>query len=137
MTSKPSIQNYQQLAAAIVKVAASDYVEALIVINSGGILTAQQRSNAKKKRAMFKDKKQGEKAMRMYIAHCKLVNLAKAEYEATSNESFFRSADFAILMPNTDPNKFIELLRQKAEANEAIDTGYGSFLKSRGGWADD
>ena len=137
MTSKPSIQNYQQLAAAIVKVAASDYVEALIVINSGGILTPQQRANARKKRAMFKDKKQGEKAMQMYITHCKLVNLTKAEFEAKRNEAFFRSADFAIMMPNTDPNRFIDLLKQKAEANEVIDSGYGSFLKNKGGWADD
>ena len=132
MQSKPSIRNYQQLGAAIVKIAAVDYVEALIVIQCGGVLTPQQRLSAKKKRAMFKDKRQGEKAMNMYITHCKLSNLTKAEFEAKRNESFFRSSLFAILMPNTDPERFIELLRQKAEANEMIASGYESFLKSRG-----
>lgn len=134
MQDKIDIQNYQRLAAAIVKVAAADYVEALIVINSGGVLTSQQRSSAKKKKAMFKDKVQGEKAMNMYITHCKLTNLAKAEYEVQRSENFFRSAQFAILMPNTDPETFIELLRRKAEANEAIDIGYDSFLKQKGGY---
>lgn len=137
MESKPSIRNYQALGAAIVELAAADYVEALIVMQCGGVLTAQQRANAKKKRAMFKDKKQGTKAMNMYIEHCKRTNQIKAEIEAKKCEYFFQSSFFAILMPNTDPRRFTELLRQKAEANDTIESGYGSFLKYRGGWLDD
>lgn len=134
MQDKIDIKNYQQLGAAIVKIAAVDYVEALIVIQCGGVLTPQQRLSAKQKRAMFTDKKQGEKAMNMYITHCKLQNMTKAEYEAKRDEAFFRSSLFAILMPNTDPETFIELLRRKAEANEMIASGYESFLKQKGGY---
>lgn len=137
MPSEPNIRNYQALAAAVVKVAAADYIDALIIIQTGGVLTAQQRAGARKKLAMFENKKQGEKAMNMYITHCKLTNITKAEYEVQRCENFFRSSTFAILMPNTDPETFIDMLRQKAEANEAIETGYGSFLMHKGGWADD
>lgn len=135
--SEIDIKNYQNLAAAVVKVAAADYVEALIVIQRGGVLTAQQRSAARKKRAMFKDKKLADKAVKMYIDHCLATNLVKAEIEAEACERFFRSDIFAILMPNTDAEIFIDMLKTKAEANEEIATGYDSFLKHRGGFLDD
>ncbi len=136
---KPHIdlQNYQRLAAAVVEIAAADYVEAMIVIQHGGVLTAQQRSSARKKRAMFKDKQQGERAMQMYIDHCYITNLTKAEIEAENCLRFFYSPLFAMFMPHTDPNAFVDRLTVKAEGNEMIDSGYDSFLKHKGGWADD
>lgn len=144
---------YQELAAAIVRVASADYVEALIIIERGGALTKAQKKKIflkfieyGQKRYVYQfggiyfKQKENINRYRLSILKNKLdanSHKYKAEMEARIDEEFFRSALFAIFMPTTDPETYIKLLNKKADARELIASGYDSFLKHKAAKYDD
>ena len=153
MQIEDDYRGYKELAAAIVRVAAADYVEALIIQERGGTLTKAQKKRIFKKvidygrrryvyklgGVMFRQEEQHNKVRLNSLRH-ELnfhTHAYRAQQEITTDEQFFRWALFATCMPNTDPEVFIVMLREKADARELIRSGYDSFMKHRAANYDD
>lgn len=153
MQIEEDYRGYKELAVAIVRVAAADYVEALIIQERGGALTKAQKKRIFKKIVEYGRRryvyKLGGIVFRQEESH-NLVRLNslrhelnfhthtyRAQQEITADEQFFRSGLFSACMPNTDPELFIKMLRVKADARELIRSGYDSFMKHRAANYDD
>lgn len=133
-----NIRNYQSLAAAIVEVACADYIDALIIAEKGYL-----SEDAYKKeiynyvvrygaaRYIYKGRygwqRQREKANTKKCQH--IVEMMDTDFkkkiakrDADILEKFFRSKTFAIYMPNTDPDWFINLLKSRAKRGDRFKT---------------
>lgn len=135
-------RQYANLAAAIVEVAAVDYVDALIVSIKGYLSESEFRralyDSAIKygetrylRKGKYGITRQDErKNMRSVSKIARILEKdsrrRKAKNEIRQLEEFFRSPSFALYMPNTDPESFIRLLRVKAEKGERVRSQYSS-----------
>lgn len=133
-------RNYAELGAAIVEMAAVDYVDALIIEEKGYISVREFRRNLYKatiaygkNRYMRKGKfgmvRQDEARNRRAIRKIeRIIQMSserrKAKAEIKQIEAFFHSNLFALAMPHTDVDEFIRLLRLKAEKGERVKSQY-------------
>ena len=133
---------YANLAAAIVEVAAVDYVDAIIMSIKGYASEAEFRRalyNATIKYGETRYLRKGKygvvrqderKNMRSVSKIARILEKdsrrQKAKAEIKRLEEFFRSPSFALYMPNTDPESFIRLLREKAERGERVKSQYAA-----------
>lgn len=133
-------RNYQMLASKIVEVACADYIDAQIVIRQGYVSEDEFINKIFRKvikygerRYVYKDymglHRSNARAVNKKLREIK--NMLKnddrqkaAQVECEEIERFFHSPQFAIYMPNTDPDILIRGLKRKAMANERIKTGY-------------
>lgn len=140
------IENYQALAAAIVKVACADYIDARIVMEYGMLSPSKKRkelyeqvirygerrycyvrqSPVTKKAELKRGSEKKNIRMLMKLKESFPENRKQtAKQDAKELEEFFRSEWFSVLMPNTDVNWLIRTLRGRAHAQERIMTDYG------------
>lgn len=137
-------RGYQSLAAAIVEAAAVDYVDALIKFKQGYLSTKEFRSNLYraiihygKNRFVRIGKENGKPVMmrqderKNMRALTKIKNILEKDEtrrealaEIKELERFFKSERFNILMPHTDSEVFMNLLREKAEKGERVKSIY-------------
>lgn len=134
------IENYYNLASAIVEVACADYVDAKIVSLYGYLSLKEYRKNIYKayieygsKRYIIKSKegikRQKEK---ININKCRkladLIDLEKqkelGKYEIKQLEMFFLSDYFDILMPNTDGTNLLRILNRRAKSRKRFKSSY-------------
>ena len=134
------IENYYNLASAIVEVACADYVDAKIVSLYGYLSLKEYRKNIYKayieygsKRYIIKSKegikRQKEK---ININKCQkladLIDLEKqkelSKYEIKQLETFFLSDYFNVLMPNTDGHALLSLLNKRAMGRKPFKSKY-------------
>ena len=134
------IENYYNLASAIVEVACADYVEAKIIALYGYLSLKQYRKQLYKAVISYGEgryiRKCGNKFIRQNeiynIRKCKnisdMLNLEKrkedGKYEAKAIERFFLSDYFDILMPNTDGRALLSLLNKRAKGRKPFKSKY-------------
>ncbi len=133
-------ENYRELAAAIVKLACADYVDARIIAEYGYLSKADKKAmlmNAityGEKRYCYYDKrtkeiKRGsEKANRRRLETLKRnmpeARKKQAKADAKEIERFFDTEWFEMLMPNTDKRWLLDTLRKRAHKRKRIKTDY-------------
>lgn len=135
------IENYQNLAHAIVKLALADFVDYLIIQRQGYLDWNDFRYTAFTKcikygnrRYVWKDK-HGKMHRRQRAQIVKDLNRLKEVIDLDANkanvagkvvtmEAFIRSRAFANLMPDTDIEWLIETCKKRADRGERIITGY-------------
>lgn len=134
------IKHYQELAAAIVEVACSDYIDIKIVSTHGYLDFHTYRMKCYrtildygKKRYIFKTqkgfKRQTEKVnLRKCQTISELVDIEfqkkQSELDENQFKSFFLSNYFDILMPNTNKYIFLDTLNKRAEKRMRFKTKY-------------
>ena len=131
-------RNYAQLGAAIVEMAAVDYVDALIIEEKGYISVREFRQKLWKAYLAYgkyrymrngkaglvrQDEARNRRAIRK-IERIIQMSSERRKAEIKQIEAFFHSNLFALAMPNTDADEFIRLLRLKAEKGERVRSQY-------------
>lgn len=134
------IENYYNLASAIVEVACADYVDAKIIALYGYLSPKKYRSQLYKAVIQYGGGryicKSGNKIIRqresINIRKCKsildMLNLEKRKEEGKADvkriEKFFLSDYFDVLMPNTDGHALLSLLNKRAKGRKPFKSKY-------------
>lgn len=134
------IENYYNLASAIVEVACVDYVDAKIIALYGYLSPKKYRSQLYKAVIQYgggryiynTDNKIVRQRELINIRRCKsiieMLNLEKrkedGKYKAKAIERFFLSDYFEILMPNTDGRALLSLLNKRAKGRKPFKSKY-------------
>lgn len=102
------IRNYQELAAAVVKVAADDYIKARKFLRKE---RRKRRVRIMNTYIKYKNKVYAAKMCSKMVKSL-LKDIDYAERDIYECEAFFLSDRFAIFMPNTDGRDFLNALRR-------------------------
>lgn len=137
-------RRYQELGTEIVRLVVADYLDALIVKRKGYLEPSKWRKVVYSRAIMYGKRRYVRKTngglvtTSCSINQCALdmfkddlyctAQKVTAEKYINDCEKFFRSKHFAMYMPNTDPNLFIKLLKQKAMQGKRVKTGYPNIF---------